>query len=107
LTAAAVFAVAGGATTNTATAADLDYMAPPAYQPVYQPIWQGFYIGAHGGGGEADARASASYDYVDDFDPGTGSIRQFPQNPDPRRAPRRRAGRLQLAIRFAGLRPRG
>jgi hypothetical protein len=97
-------AVAGGAMTNTATAADLGYMAPP---PAYQPMWQGFYIGAHGGGGEADARASASVDYVDDFDAGPGSIRQFPQDPGPRRAHRRRAGRLQLAIQFAGLRPRG
>jgi outer membrane immunogenic protein len=66
LTAAAVFAVAGGAVTTAATAAD--YMTPPVYQPAYQPIWQGFYIGAHGGAGEARARASASVDYVDDFD---------------------------------------
>jgi outer membrane immunogenic protein len=76
LTAAAVFAVAGGAVTTTATAADLDYMAPP---PAYQPMWQGFYIGGHGGGGEADAEASASVDYVDDFNPAldrSGSFRE-------------------------------
>jgi outer membrane immunogenic protein len=78
LTAAAVCAVAGGAMTNTATAAD--YMAPPpAYQPAYQPAWQGFYIGGHGGGGEAKVRASASVDYVDEFDAGldrSGSFRK-------------------------------
>lgn len=55
--------------TNTATAADMDYMvSPPVYQPTYQPIWQGFYIGAHGGGGEAGFEGLGELDLGHDFE---------------------------------------
>jgi outer membrane immunogenic protein len=51
LAAAAAFAVASGAMTIQASAADLDFMPPP---PVFQPTWAGFYVGGHVGYGEAD-----------------------------------------------------
>jgi outer membrane immunogenic protein len=51
LAAAAAFAVASGAMTIQASAADLDFLPPP---PVFQPTWAGFYVGGHVGYGEAD-----------------------------------------------------
>ena len=57
LAAAAAFAVASGAMTMQASAADLDFMAPPP--PPFVPTWQGFYVGGHVGYGEADFDADA------------------------------------------------
>jgi outer membrane immunogenic protein len=49
LAAAAAFAVAGGAMSIQASAADLDFAPPP---PVFVPTWAGFYVGGHVGFGE-------------------------------------------------------
>jgi outer membrane immunogenic protein len=65
LAAAAAFAVASGAMTIQASAADLDFMAPPP--PPFVPTWQGFYIGGHVGYGEADFDVEQRLDYFDDF----------------------------------------
>ena len=73
LAAAAAFAVAGGAMTLQASAADLEYLPPP---PPNLPAWQGFYIGGHGGYGEADFGREADVEYFEfneqtqDFEPG-------------------------------------
>jgi outer membrane immunogenic protein len=77
LTAAAAFAVAGGAMTLQTSAADLDYMpAPVPAPPPFVPIWQGFYIGGHVGYGEADFGREADVEYFEfnelseEFEPG-------------------------------------
>ena len=62
LAAAAAFAVASGAMTIQASAADLDFMPPP---PAFVPTWQGFYIGGHVGYGEADFEGRADVDVFD------------------------------------------
>jgi outer membrane immunogenic protein len=63
--AAAAFAVASGAMTIQATAADMGFMPAPA---PYVPTWQGFYIGGHIGLGEAEVEGRARVDYFDDVD---------------------------------------
>jgi outer membrane immunogenic protein len=67
LAAAAAFAVASGAMTIQASAADLDFAPPP---PPFVPTWQGFYIGGHVGYGEADFDAGLVdlNDFEDDED---------------------------------------
>ena len=67
LATAAAIAVAGGAMTMPASAADMGF--EPSY-PAYQPTWQGFYIGGHLGFGEAEMSGRADLDYIDDVDPG-------------------------------------
>ena len=73
LAAAAAFAVAGGAMTLQASAADLEYLPPP---PPFVPVWQGFYIGGHVGYGEADFGREADVEYFEfneltqEFEPG-------------------------------------
>ena len=70
IAAAAAFAMASGAMTIQASAADPQLMpelAPPP--PVFQPVWSGFYVGGNVGYGEADADVDADVDYFDDFDP--------------------------------------
>lgn len=61
--AAAAFAVASGAMTIQATAADMGYMPAPA---PYVPTWQGFYVGGHVGLGEAEFDGGAALDYFAD-----------------------------------------
>jgi opacity protein-like surface antigen len=61
LAAAAACAVASGAMTIQASAADLDFMPPPAFVPT----WQGFYVGGHVGYGEADFEGRADADFFD------------------------------------------
>jgi outer membrane immunogenic protein len=56
LAAAAAFAIASGAMTIQASAADLQFEPPP---PPFQPTWAGFYIGGHVGYGEASVDANA------------------------------------------------
>jgi len=65
--AAAAFAMASGAMTTQASAADLEFMPPP---PVFQPAWAGFYVGGHVGYGEADADVEIDLDYFDSIEPG-------------------------------------
>jgi opacity protein-like surface antigen len=68
--AAAALAMASGAMTIPASAADLEFMPPP---PVFQPVWSGFYVGGHVGYGEADADAEIDLDYIDGPQPLTES----------------------------------
>ena len=62
LAAAAAFAVASGAMTLQASAADLEYMPPP---PPFLPAWQGFYIGGNVGYGAADFEHGADLVHYD------------------------------------------
>src|SRR5687767_9292650 len=62
LAAAAAFAVASGAMTIQASAADLGCMPPP---PPFVPTWQGFYIGGHVGFGEVDAEVRQEIDFFE------------------------------------------
>ena len=62
LAAAAAFAVASGAMTMQASAADLDFMPPP---PPFVPTWQGFYVGGHVGYGEFDAEVRQEIDFFE------------------------------------------
>lgn len=66
LAAAAAFAVASGAMTIQASAADLDFAPPP---PPFVPTWQGFYVGGHLGWGEGnvDFRQDLNIFAVDAF----------------------------------------
>ena len=66
---AAALAVAAGATTIQASAADLEYLPPPP-APLL-PAWQGFYIGGNVGYGEADFEHGADLVRYD-FDPVLG-----------------------------------
>ena len=79
LAAAAAFAVASGAMTIQASAADLDFMPPPPAP--FQPVWSGFYVGGHVGYGETQ------FDFrqdVDVFDAtGAGSFNTFRSSVSP------------------------
>ena len=63
IAAAAALALASGAMTTQASAADLEFAPPP---PVFQPAWAGFYVGGNVGYGEADADVDVDLDYIDD-----------------------------------------
>ena len=64
LAAAAAFAMASGAMTLQASAADLDFMEPAP--PPFVPTWQGFYLGGHVGYGESDFDFRQDLDFFED-----------------------------------------
>jgi outer membrane immunogenic protein len=73
LAAAAALAIAGGAMTIPASAADLDFLPPPPMPAPLAPTWTGFYIGGHVGYGEAKVNTRTDADIfldggaLDDF----------------------------------------